>query len=273
MPLLYYKPTSPSRRAMTSQNFSDITVSRPLKRLTKGRKTDAGRNNQGRITTRFHGGGHKQKYRSIDFARGKTGVPARVASIEYDPNRTARIALLHYKDGDKKYILCPAQLKVGDMVVSAVGADVRPGNSLPLKYIPLGASVHNLEVKLGKGAQLVRSAGVYAQLMAREGDWAQVRLPSGEVRRVHVLCRATIGQVGNMDHGNVQWGKAGRMRWRGQRPHNRGVAMNPIDHPMGGGEGKTSGGRHPCSPWGLPAKGYKTRKNKSTDKYIVVPRS
>lgn len=273
MALIYYKPTSPSRRAMTSQNFSDITAPRPYKKLTKGRKDFAGRNNQGRVTTRFHGGGHKQKYRQIDFVRDKTGVPARVASVEYDPNRTARIALLHYRDGEKRYILCPDRLKIGDIVVSASSADVKVGNSIPLKHIPLGAFIHNVEVKLGKGAQLVRSAGVYAQLMAREGGWAQIRLPSGEVRKVPEVCRATIGQVGNPDHGNVQWGKAGRMRWRGQRPHNRGVAMNPIDHPMGGGEGKTSGGRHPCSPWGMPAKGYKTRKNKSTDKYIVVPRS
>ena len=269
MALKLYKPTSPATRFMTGADFSNLTSSRPHKRLVFGRKAHAGRNNQGRITTRFHGGGHKQRYRIIDFKRDKTGVPAKVATIEYDPNRTARIALLNYFDGSKKYILCPEKIKVGDTIVSASSADIKPGNSLPLKHIPLGTNIHNVELKLGKGGQLARSAGATAQLMAKEGNWAQVRLPSGEIRKIHVLCRATIGQIGNLEHVNIRWGKAGRMRWKGQRPHNRGVAMNPVDHPMGGGEGRSSGGRHPCSPWGVPAKGYKTRMNKSTDKYIV----
>ncbi|MCS6911883.1 MAG: 50S ribosomal protein L2 [Myxococcales bacterium] len=269
MGIKIYKPTSPGRRGMTGFDFSEITKTRPEKRLTHGQKQSAGRNNQGRITTRFHGGGHKQRYRIIDFKRNKTGVPARVAAIEYDPNRTCRIALLHYADGEKRYILCPDKLAVGDTVISANSADIKPGNALPLKYIPLGTAIHNVELKIGAGGQLARSAGAVAQLMSRDGDWAQVRLPSGEVRRIHVNCRATIGQVGNLDHSNIQWGKAGRMRWRGQRPHNRGVSMNPVDHPMGGGEGRSSGGRHPCSPWGVPTKGYKTRRNKATDKFIV----
>jgi large subunit ribosomal protein L2 len=269
MGIKIYKPTSPGRRGMTGFDFSEITKTHPEKSLTKGASGRAGRNNQGRITSRFLGGGHKRKYRFIDFKRDKTGVPAKVAAVEYDPNRTCRIALLHYADGEKRYILCPDKLNVGDSVIAANTADIKPGNSLPLRYIPLGTSIHNIEMKIGAGGQLVRSAGSAAQLMAKEGDWAQVRLPSGEVRRVHTSCRATIGQVGNLDHANIQWGKAGRMRWKGQRPHNRGVAMNPIDHPMGGGEGRSSGGRHPCSPWGMPTKGYKTRKNKATDKFIV----
>jgi len=269
MGIKIYKPTSPGRRGMTGFDFAEVTKSRPEKKLTVGAKQQAGRNNQGRITTRFHGGGHKQRYRIIDFKRDKTGVPAKVAAVEYDPNRTCRIALLHYVDGEKRYILCPDKLNVGDIVVSAVSADIKPGNSLPLKHIPLGTSIHNIELKIGGGGQVVRSAGASAQLMSKEGTWAQVRLPSGEVRRIHVECRATVGQVGNLDHGHMQWGKAGRLRWKGQRPHNRGVTMNPVDHPMGGGEGRSSGGRHPCSPWGMPTKGYKTRKNKSTDKFIV----
>jgi len=269
MGIKIYKPTSPGRRGMTGFDFSEITKSTPEKGLTKGKLQRAGRNNVGRITTRFHGGGHKRRYRQIDFRREKTGVPAKVAAVEYDPNRSCRIALLHYADGDKRYILCPDKLSVGDTIISANTADIKPGNSLPLRYIPLGTSIHNVELKIGAGGQLVRTAGSAAQLMAKEGDWAQVRLPSGEVRRVHMSCRATIGQVGNLDHGNIQWGKAGRMRWKGQRPHNRGVGMNPVDHPMGGGEGRSSGGRHPCSPWGMPTKGYKTRKNKATDKFIV----
>jgi large subunit ribosomal protein L2 len=254
---------------MTGFDFAEITKTKPEKKLTTGAKAHAGRNNQGRVTTRFQGGGHKQRYRLIDFKRNKTGVQARVAAIEYDPNRTCRIALLHYADGEKTYILCPDKLNVGDTVISAVGADIKPGNSLQLRNIPLGTTIHNVEMKIGAGGQLARSAGVGAQLMSKEGDWAQLRLPSGEVRRVHINCRATIGQVGNLDHSNIQWGKAGRMRWRGQMPHNRGVTMNPVDHPMGGGEGRSSGGRHPCSPWGMPTKGYKTRKNKATDKFIV----
>jgi len=269
MSIKIYKPTSPGRRGMTGFDFAEITKSRPEKNLVKGKQQVAGRNNQGRITTRFHGGGHKRRYRMIDFRRNKTGIPARVTAIEYDPNRTCRIALLCYADGEKRYILCPDKMSVGDTIVSASTADIKPGNALQLRYIPLGTAIHNIEMKIGAGGQLVRSAGVSAQLMAKEGDWAQVRLPSGEVRRVHMSCRATIGQVGNLDHANIEWGKAGRLRWKGQRPHNRGVTMNPVDHPMGGGEGRSSGGRHPCSPWGMPTKGYKTRKNKATDKFIV----
>jgi len=269
MGIKIFRPTSPGRRGMTGFDFAEITKDRPEKSLTVGQKQHAGRNAHGRVTTRFQGGGHKQRYRLIDFKRRKTGVPAKVAAIEYDPNRTCRIALLHYADGEKAYILCPDKLKVGDTVISASSADIKPGNSLPLRNIPLGTTVHNVELKVGGGGQLARSAGTAAQLMSKEGDWAQVRLPSGEVRKVHADCRATVGQVGNQDHSNVQWGKAGRMRWRGQMPHNRGVTMNPVDHPMGGGEGRSSGGRHPCSPWGMPTKGYKTRKNKTTDKFII----
>lgn len=272
MGIKIYKPTSPGRRGMTGFDFSEITKTTPEKALTSGKLQRAGRNNGGRITTRFHGGGHKRRYRQIDFRREKTGVPAKVAAVEYDPNRTCRIALLHYADGDKRYILCPDKLGVGDTVISANTADIKPGNSLPLRYIPLGTAIHNVELKIGAGGQLVRSAGGSAQLMAKEGDWAQVRLPSGEVRRVHMSCRATVGQVGNLDHGNIQWGKAGRLRWKGQRPHNRGVGMNPVDHPMGGGEGRSSGGRHPCSPWGQLSKGLKTRTNKATNKFIVKKR-
>ena len=272
MGIKIYKPTSPGRRGMSGFDFAEITKDRPEKKLTEGQKQRGGRNNQGRVTTRFQGGGHKQRYRLIDFKRNKTGVPAKVAAVEYDPNRTCRIALLHYADGDKSYILCPDKLTVGDTVLSANSADIKPGNSLPLRFIPMGTAIHNVELKVGAGGQLARSAGVAAQLMAKEGDWAQVRLPSGEIRRVHMNCRATVGQVGNLDHGNIEWGKAGRMRWKGQMPHNRGVTMNPVDHPMGGGEDRSSGGRHPCSPWGMPTKGYKTRKNKATDKFIVRQR-
>jgi len=263
------KPTTPSQRFMMVSDFAEITKTTPEKSLTVGLRRSGGRNNTGKRTMRYIGGGHKKLYRIIDFKRHRTGVEAKVVSIEYDPNRSCRIALLHYADGDKRYILCPDKLSVGDTIISANTADIKPGNSLPLRYIPLGTSIHNVELKIGAGGQLVRTAGSAAQLMAKEGDWAQVRLPSGEVRRVHMSCRATIGQVGNLDHGNIQWGKAGRMRWKGQRPHNRGVGMNPVDHPMGGGEGRSSGGRHPCSPWGMPTKGYKTRKNKATDKFIV----
>ncbi len=269
MGMKVYKPTSPGRRGMTGFDFAEITKGKPEKSLTSGASSTGGRNNQGRITSRFMGGGHKQRYRLIDFKRRKTGVPAKVAAIEYDPNRTCRIALLHYVDGEKAYILAPDKLSVGDTVISAASADIKPGNSLPLRAIPLGTTIHNVELKIGGGGQLVRSAGVGAQLMAKEGDWGTVRLPSGEMRMVHLDCRATIGQVGNLDHTNIQWGKAGRMRWKGQMPHNRGVTMNPVDHPMGGGEGKSSGGRHPCSPWGMPTKGYKTRNNKRTQKFIV----
>src|SRR5437868_7609547 len=273
MGIKVFKPTSPGRRGMTGFDFAEITKDRPEKKLTEGQKQRAGRNNQGRVTTRFQGGGHKQRYRIIDFKRGKTGVPAEVAAIEYDPNRTCRIALLHYADGDKSYILAPDKLEVGATVISAVSADIKPGNALPLRQIPLGTSIHNVELQIGAGGQLARSAGTSAQLMAKEGDWGTIRLPSGEMRLVHLSCRATIGSIGNTDHGNVQWGKAGRMRWMGQRPHNRGVTMNPVDHPMGGGEGRSSGGRHPCSPWGMPTKGYKTRVNKSTQRFILRGRN
>ncbi len=265
-----YKPTSPGRRGMTGFDFTEITKGKaPEKKLLEPSHSTGGRNNYGRITSRFRGGGHKQRYRVIDFKRNKTGVPATVASIEYDPNRTCRIALLHYADGDKAYILAPDQLVVGNTVISARSADIKPGNSLPLRQIPLGTALHNVELQIGAGGQLARSAGTSAQMMAKEGDWGTIRLPSGEMRLVHLDCRATIGTIGNADHKNVQWGKAGRMRWMGQRGHNRGVTMNPVDHPMGGGEGRSSGGRHPCSPWGMPTKGYKTRKNKTTTKFIV----
>ncbi|MFI5288022.1 MAG: 50S ribosomal protein L2 [Polyangia bacterium] len=265
-----YKPTSPGRRGMSGFDFDELTEGKaPERSLLEPNPSSGGRNNYGRITTRFRGGGHKRRYRVIDFKRGKTGVPAKVASIEYDPNRTCRIALLHYADGHKAYILAPDKLEVGQSVISAASADIKPGNALPLRQIPLGTAIHNVELQIGAGGQLARSAGTSAQLMAKEGDWGTVRLPSGEMRLVHLDCRATVGEIGNSDHANVQWGKAGRMRWMGQRPHNRGVTMNPVDHPMGGGEGRSSGGRHPCSPWGMPTKGYKTRKNKTTTKFIV----
>ncbi|MBI2892000.1 MAG: 50S ribosomal protein L2 [Deltaproteobacteria bacterium] len=270
MTLKHFKPTSPGVRFLHAPDFSELTPgASPAKRLLEPRPSTGGRNHYGRITTRFRGGGHKRKYRIIDFKRSKVGVPARVASIEYDPNRSARIALLSYVDGDKSYILAPDGLTQGDTVLSSRHADIKPGNALPLKYIPLGTAIHNIELKIGKGGQLSRSAGVAAQLVARDGSRAQVRLPSGEVRSIHVDCRATIGQVSNADHQNVSIGKAGRQRWKGRRPHNRGVTMNPVDHPMGGGEGRTSGGRHPCSPWGQLAKGLKTRNNKRTDQAIV----
>ena len=269
-----YKPTSPGRRGMSGFDFDELTPGKkPEKSLLEKKSSTGGRNNYGRITSRFRGGGHKQRYRVIDFKRNKTGVPALVASIEYDPNRTCRIALLHYADGDKSYILAPDQLQVGAQVISASSADIKPGNSLPLRHIPLGTAIHNVELQIGAGGQLARSAGTSAQLMAKEGDWAQIRLPSGEIRMVHLNCRATVGSIGNSDHANIEWGKAGRMRWMGQRPHNRGVTMNPVDHPMGGGEGRSSGGRHPCSPWGMPTKGYKTRVNKSTSRFILRGRN
>ncbi len=266
------KPTSPGRRFYEVSDFSDVTRSKPERRLTTAKKRTGGRNANGRITVRFRGGGHKRRYRAIDFRRNKVGVPARVASIEYDPNRSARIALLHYADGEKRYILAPDGLQVGDTVLSSRKADVKPGNAMPLRHLPLGTIIHNIELKIGKGGQLVRSAGTAAQLMAKEGGYAHVRLPSGEVRLVHLDCRATIGQVSNAEHARISLGKAGRSRWLGRRPHNRGVTMNPVDHPMGGGEGRTAGGRHPCSPWGKPAKGGKTRRNKASDKFIVKPR-
>jgi large subunit ribosomal protein L2 len=267
-----YKPTSPARRFYTVSDFADITTDTPEKKLLESKSSTGGRNHYGRITSRFRGGGHKQAYRLVDFKRAKIGVPAKVAEIEYDPNRTARIALLHYADGVKTYILAPDGLKQGDTVISSRNADIKPGNSLPLAVIPAGTMVHNVELRKGKGGQLVRSAGVAAQLMARDGDYATVKLPSGEVRKIHIECRATVGQVSNLEHQNISLGKAGRSRWLGRRPHNRGVTMNPVDHPMGGGEGRTSGGRHPCSPWGQLAKGLKTRNNKRTDGMIVKSR-
>jgi large subunit ribosomal protein L2 len=269
MALKKFNPTSAGRRFQTSLTFEEISAVRPEKSLTVGMRSTGGRNNQGRITSRYMGGGNKRLYRLIDFRRDKMGVPAKVASIEYDPNRTARIALLHYADGEKRYILAPNGLAVGAQVVAGPTADILPGNALPLRGIPLGTTIHNIELKRGRGGQLVRSAGAAAQLMAKEGSYAQVRLPSGEVREVHIECYATIGQVGNLEHENVAIGKAGRNRWIGRRPHVRGVAMNPVDHPMGGGEGKTSGGRHPTSPWGWKTKGTKTRNNKRTDSFII----
>ena len=273
MGIRIYRPTSNGRRQYSVSDFGELTASRPHRPLVEGQSERAGRNNYGRITVRFRGGGHKQRYRVIDWRRNKIGVPAKVATIEYDPNRTARIALLHYADGEKRYILCPDGLEVGHEVISSRNADIKPGNSMPLGAMPVGTAIHNVELRKGKGGQLVRSAGVSAQLMAKEGKYALVKLPSGEVRKVHVECRATVGSVSNGDHKNLKLGKAGRSRWLGRRPHNRGVTMNPVDHPMGGGEGRTSGGRHPCSPWGQLAKGAKTRHNKRTDSMIVTRRS
>ncbi len=262
-----HRPTTPSRRFLTVTTFDDLTALKPLKSLTAGKKRTGGRNNLGRISVRHHGGGHKKSYREIDFRRNKPEVVGKVATIEYDPNRSARIALVHYADGEKRYILAPLGLTVGQTVVASPSADILPGNTLPLKQIPLGTAIHNIELRPGRGGQLVRSAGVEAQLLAKDAGWVQVKLPSGEIRRVHEVCTATIGQVGNLDHENVSYGKAGRSRWLGIRPTVRGVAMNPVDHPLGGGEGKTSGGRHPCTPWGVREK--KTRNNKRTGRYIV----
>jgi large subunit ribosomal protein L2 len=262
-------PTSSARRYQTYLTREDLTVERPFKPLVASKKRISGRNNDGHITVRRRGGGSKRKYRVIDFKRDKTGIPATVATIEYDPNRSARIALLHYVDGEKRYILAPLGLKVGQTLLSGPEADIIAGNSLPLRNIPLGTTIHNIELRQGKGGQMARAAGSAAQLVAKEGDWAQLRLPSGEIRRVHIDCCATVGQIGNIEHANISLGKAGRTRWVGRRPKVRGVAMNPVDHPMGGGEGKTSGGRHPVSPWGQPTRGYKTRNNKRTDKFII----
>jgi len=267
------KPTSPGRRFQEYSAFEEVTRTEPEKSLLRPLAKTGGRNVHGRVTCRHRGGGHKRHYRLIDFKRDKIGIPAKVASIEYDPNRSARIALLHYADGEKRYILAPLNLAVDDVVVSSAEADIKPGNTLPLRNIPLGTQIHNIELRLGKGGQIVRSAGTYAQLMAKEEPYALIKLPSGEVRMVLLNCKATIGQLGNVMHANVSLGKAGRTRWRGRRPRVRGVAMNPIDHPMGGGEGRSSGGRHPCSPWGMPTKGFKTRTNKRTDRYIVKRRS
>ena len=267
------KPTSPGRRFQAYSDFEEITTTQPEKGLLKTLKKSGGRNARGRITSRHRGGGHKRHYRIIDFKRDKIGIPAKVASIEYDPNRSTRIALLHYVDGEKRYILAPLNLKVNDMVESGPNADIKPGNTLPLSNIPLGTQIHNIELRAGKGGQIVRSAGTYAQLMAKEDRYALIKLPSSEVRMVLMDCKATIGQLGNVSHEKIDIGKAGRTRWKGRRPKVRGVAMNPVDHPMGGGEGRSSGGRHPCSPWGLPTKGFKTRKNKSSDRLIVKKRS
>ncbi|MEE9419111.1 MAG: 50S ribosomal protein L2 [Desulfatiglandaceae bacterium] len=263
------KPTSPGRRFQTHSTFEEITRKRPEKKLVRSLKESGGRNSMGRMTARHRGGGHKRKYRLIDFKRDKDGIPAVVAFIEYDPNRSSNIALLHYVDGEKRYILAPHQLRVGDRVKSGPDAEIRIGNALLLKDIPLGTYVHNIELNVGHGGQLARSAGSYAQLMAKEGKYAQLKLPSDEVRMVLQGCKATIGQVGNMDHENIAIGKAGRNRWLGKRPRVRGVAMNPVDHPHGGGEGKSSGGRHPVTPWGVPTKGYRTRTRKKSDKLIV----
>jgi len=270
MPIKSYRPTTPTRRFQTVVSREEITKQKPEKSLTAGKKRTGGRSSVGRISSRFRGGGHKKSYRVIDFKRDKTGVPAQVAAVEYDPNRSARIALLHYADGEKRYILCPLGLNVGRKVVSGPEADILVGNALPLKNIPAGTVIHSIELQPGKGAQMARAAGTQAQLVSREGGLALVKLPSGEVRKVQVECMATIGQVGNTDHGNVSLGKAGRKRWMGKRPHNRGVTMNPVDHPHGGGEGRTSGGRHPVTPWGQPTRGFKTRNNKRTEKWIVT---
>lgn len=267
-----YRPYTETRRFQTGLTFEEVTTAKPHKPLLEPKSRISGRNNHGELTIWHHGGGHKQRYRVIDFKRDKMGIPARVATIEYDPNRSAFIALLHYADGEKRYILAPSGLKVGDKVLSGPEADIVTGNSLPLKNIPAGTLIHNIELRPGKGGQMARSAGSAAQLLAKEGEYAQVRLPSGEVRKVHMDCAATIGQVGNLDHENVTIGKAGRKRWMGIRPTVRGVAMNPVDHPLGGGEGKTSGGRHPVTPWGQPTRGYKTRNNKLTDRFIVKRR-
>lgn len=273
MAIKKHKPTSPGRRFQTGSTFEEITRKKPEKSLLRPLKKAGGRNALGRITTRHRGGGHKRSFRVIDFKREKDGVPAKVASIEYDPNRSAHIALLHYADGEKRYILAPSGLEVGDKVLSGPGAEIRTGNALLLRDIPLGTQIHNIELNMGHGGQIVRSAGGYAQLMAKEGKYAQVKLPSGEVRMVSLGCKATIGQVGHLEHENISLGKAGRTRWRGRRPHVRGVAMNPVDHPHGGGEGKSSGGRHPVTPWGVPTKGYKTRRvKKASDKLIVKRR-
>ena len=269
MPVKTYRPVTPTRRFQSVVTRQDITKDTPEKSLVVGKRKTGGRNSQGRVTSRFIGGGHKQTIRIVDFKRDKTGIPAKVAAIEYDPNRSARIALLNYVDGEKRYIIAPVGLEVGRMVVSGPEADILVGNALPLKNIPPGTFVHNVELKPGKGGQMARSAGAQVQLVSRETEYALLKLPSGEIRRVRIECMATVGQVGNLEHENVSLGKAGRTRWMGKRPHNRGVTMNPVDHPHGGGEGKTSGGRHPVTPWGIPTRGFKTRNNKRTDKFIV----
>jgi large subunit ribosomal protein L2 len=267
-----FKPTSAGRRFQTVSDFSEITKKEPEKSLLAPLTKKAGRNNYGRVTTRHIGGGHKRRYRIIDFKRNKLDIPGKVAAIEYDPNRSARIALINYSDGEKRYILAPTNLKVGDMIMAGIEADIKIGNALPLRRIPLGSIIHNLELKPGKGGQIVRSAGTSAQLMAKEGDYAHIRLPSSEVRMIHLECYATIGEVGNSEHELIKIGKAGRNRWLGKRPSVRGTAMNPVDHPHGGGEGKATSGRHPVTPWGKPTLGYRTRGSKPSDKYIIKPR-
>jgi large subunit ribosomal protein L2 len=266
-----YKPTSSGRRFMSVLTFEEITKKEPEKSLLSPLKKTGGRNNLGRISTRHIGGGHKRRYRIIDFKRDKFDIPGKIYGIEYDPNRSANLALIHYVDGEKRYILAPLGIKVGDIIVSSKKSDteIKEGNALPLKFIPVGTFVHNVEMKSGKGGQIARSAGNYAQLVAKEGNYGHVRMPSGEVRLINLSCMATVGQVGNLDHENITVGKAGKPRWLGIRPTVRGVAMNPVDHPLGGGEGRSKGGRHPCSPWGQLSKGLKTRRNKRTDKFIV----
>jgi large subunit ribosomal protein L2 len=272
MPIRNYKPTSAGRRFQSVQTFDEITTSKPYKPLVETLERSGGRNNRGELTSWWRGGGHKRNYRIIDFRRNKFNIPGKVSTVEYDPNRTARIALVTYADGEKRYILHPLGVKVGDTVTSGENVDILPGNCLPLKNIPLGTMIHNVELKPGKGGQIARSAGSSVQLVAKEGFYASVKMPSGEIRLINIECLATIGQVGNLDHENVSIGKAGRNRWLGHRPHVRGVAMNPVDHPLGGGEGKTSGGRHPTTPWGKPTKGFKTRRRKDTDRFIVQRR-
>jgi large subunit ribosomal protein L2 len=272
MALKTYKPTTPGQRQLVTVDRSGLYKGAPVKALTEGKASTGGRNNNGRITTRFRGSGHKQAYRTIDFKRRKFDAPAKVERLEYDPNRTAFIALVKYEDGDVAYILAPQRLAVGDTIVSGEHVDVKPGNAMPLANIPVGTIVHNIELKIGKGGQIARSAGTYAQIVGRDGEYVILRLNSGEQRLAHGRCMATIGAVSNPDHMNISIGKAGRTRWLGRRPHNRGVSMNPVDHPHGGGEGRTSGGRHPVTPWGFPTKGKKTRKNKATTKFIVSSR-
>ena len=272
MPIKTYRPTTPTRRFQTTVSREEITRKKPEKSLVKGKKRSGGRNNKGRICIWFRGGGHKKRYRVVDFKRDKAGIPAVVAEVDYDPNRSANLALLHYADGEKRYILQATGLKKGMKVMSGPDADILVGNALPLRHIPPGTIVHNVELRPGKGGQMARAAGSEVRLISKEGGYALLKLPSGETRRTLIDCMATIGQVGNVDHGNVTWGKAGRTRWMGKRPHNRGVTMNPVDHPHGGGEGRSSGGRHPVTPWGVPTRGYKTRNNRRTDKYIVARR-
>lgn len=269
MPVLGFKPVTPSRRFITQADFSELTKKKPEKSLLEPKPATGGRNSYGRTTSRFRGGGHKRRYRLIDFRRDKREIPGKIASVEYDPNRSARIALINYADGEKRYILAPVGVKVGDSIIASATADIQIGNSLPMKKIPPGTTLHNVEIKLGAGGKLARSAGAMIQLVGFEEGFAQLRMPSGEIRLISEDCWATIGQVGNLEHENVVIGKAGRTRWLGFRPHNRGVSMNPVDHPMGGGEGRSSGGRHPVTPWGKKTKGKKTRNNKRTDRFIV----